>query len=227
MVVSAAPNPYFLRMSLRVLSSLSLAFAAFACGDDNAGVRTGEDPVTVGECACRLEAKFENLSVCASPTTPNAPSHVFSSSWNATTKKPVCEAWQQPQPIPSQLWSKTVEVRSACIGNGQLCVALKAGDAKALSADDCEITRYCADVAYPTAGQIVELPPVPAWAASTACSARYEQLGGYLELNVASTQLGCGSNAVERVQLCPPRCFDNPMAAGCDICSDGSLAATF
>ncbi|HEY6878223.1 MAG TPA: hypothetical protein VI299_09390 [Polyangiales bacterium] len=213
-------------MAFRFVGFVGVACLALACSDE-VGLRAAEDPVMVGDCPCRLEASFENLAVCASPTTPHAPAHAYSSSWDGANKKPLCEAWSDPQPVPAQAWSKTTTVRSACTGAGQLCVALKAGDAKALSAEDCELARHCADVSYPTAGQPLDLGAVPAWVGSDACSARFEQLGGYLELNVASTQLGCGTNAIERIQLCPPRCSENPMAAGCEICSDGSLQTTF
>ncbi|MET0282984.1 MAG: hypothetical protein ABW352_00880 [Polyangiales bacterium] len=206
---------------------LGVALLMVGCAGDDTGLRTGEDPVMVGDCPCRLEAKFENLAICASPTTPSAPAHVFSSSWDLTGKQPVCDAWAEPQPVPAQPWSRGIDVKSACTGGGQLCVVLKAGDSKALSADDCELTRHCANVVYPTAQALLALGPIPSWVASTACSARYEQLGAYLELNVVSTELGCGTGAVERVQVCPSRCNDNPLGAGCDTCGDGSVMTTF
>ncbi|HEX5657831.1 MAG TPA: hypothetical protein VFX59_11580 [Polyangiales bacterium] len=205
----------------------SLALLAVGCADDGNGLRTADDPVMVGECPCRLEVKFENLAICASPTTPSAPAHVFSSSWDLTAKHPVCGAWAEPQPVPSDPWSRSIDIKSACTGAAQFCLVLKAGDAKALSADDCELTRRCNDIDYPVANATQMLGALPGWVGTTACAARYEQLGGYLELNVASTQLGCGTGAVERIQICPSRCNDNPLGAGCDICGDGSVLTTF
>lgn len=181
----------------------------------------------VGECACRLEVNFENLAVCASPTTPNAPSHVYSSAWDTAVKQPACEPWADPQPVPSKDWSRYVDVRSVCAGEGRLCIVLKAGDAKAVSADDCELTRHCADISYPAADVTTSLGPLPSWVGSMACAARYEQLGGYLELNVASAQLGCGANETLRLAICPSRCSDNPLGQGCETCGSGPVTSTF
>jgi hypothetical protein len=200
---------------------------AIACADDGTGLRTGEDPVMVGDCPCRLEVKFENLAICASPTTPSALAHVFSSSWDVASKRPACDPWADPQPVPDEPWSRTIEVKSACTGSAQLCLVLKAGDAKALSSEDCELTRRCGDIDYPVADTTQLVGSLPAWVGTTACAARYEQLGGYLEFNVASAQLGCGSQATERLQICPSRCNDNPLGAGCDSCGDGSVVTTF
>jgi hypothetical protein len=207
--------------------AISLASVLLGCADEGAGLRTTDDPVRVGDCPCRLEAKFENLAICASPTTPSAPAHVFASSWDLAAKRAVCEPWAEPQPVPSQDWSRSVDVRSACTGTGQLCLLLKAGDSRAIHADDCELTRHCADVAYPTANTVISLGAIPAWVGTTACAARYEQLGGYLEFNVRSSDLGCGTGATERIQICPSRCNDNPLAAGCEACGDGSVLTTF
>jgi hypothetical protein len=200
---------------------------AIACADDGKGLTTGEDPVMVGDCPCRLEVKFENLAICASPTTPSAPAHVFSSSWDVASKRPVCDAWAEPQPVPDEPWSRTIEVKSACTGSAQLCLVLKAGDAKALSAEDCELTRRCGDLNYGVAEATQLVGSLPGWVGTTACAARYEQLGGYLEFTVASSQLGCGTGEVERLQICPSRCNDNPLGAGCDTCGDGAVVTTF
>ncbi len=226
-VVVAVEYPYFRRMHLGGLGLAALALVAVGCSDEASGLRTSEDPVMVGACPCRLEANFENLALCASPTTPSAPAHVFSSSRDGATKTASCEPWADPQPVPSQPWSRDITVKAACTGTGQLCVVLKAGDAKSIRQEDCELTRHCADVAYPTANLRLSLGALPAWVGTTSCSARYEQLGGYLELSVASAQLGCGASAVERVPVCPSRCNDNPMGAGCDMCGDGQVMTAF
>ncbi|MDB4974513.1 MAG: hypothetical protein JWN48_2854 [Myxococcaceae bacterium] len=216
-----------LRRVSSLLSCLALATVGSACGDD-APVQRQVDNARDPTCPCRLATQFENLGLCVSPSTAFAPSHVFSSSWDATLAKPVCEPYRDPQPTPSKPWSG-VKVSSSCAGTGQLCISVRAGSATNLSSDDCTLAMVCSDIDYTTPGQIAALAPLAGWSAqSSACALRQEQTGAYLELSLRSDQLGCGMGLeqVTRISVCPGRCQDNPAGPGCDVCQSGALLET-
>jgi hypothetical protein len=215
-------------MSRLALASLCSLVWLNGCGDD-ASVASEGDPATEADCTCRLAARFSNLALCVSPTTAFAESHVYSTSWDDASGRPVCEPWQERQPDPAQPWSK-VQISSACQGSGELCISIRAGDVKAISAEDCTLATRCTSIAYTTPNQIVDLAPLAGWSAqSSACALRHEQTGAYLELVVRSDTLGCGMglDQVSRLGVCPARCRDVPSGPGCDVCGQGNVLTTF
>lgn len=200
-----------------------------SCSDDDAALETERDPASEATCPCRLATQIDNLSLCVSPTTAFAPTHVYSTSWDSTTNTPSCEPWRDPQPAPTAPWSK-VKVSSKCTGTGQLCVTVRAGSSKSVSTEDCTLATRCSAIAYPTPDQILELAPLAGWSAeSSACALRHEQLGAYLEVSVNSEQLGCGQGVerTTRIAVCPARCQEDPLGPGCDVCGEGSVMTTF
>jgi hypothetical protein len=200
----------------------TLIACASGCGDD--GVSTGQDPVSV-RCECPLDAKIENLALCISPTTAFAPAHVYSSHWSSVDSRAVCDPWRDPQPLPSDAWSK-IEVSSQCAGTGQFCVGVWSGSSQAPSASDCQLARVCSAIDYAGGNQRLELPAIPSWVAeSSECAQRYEREGGYLEFIVQSDQLGCDTTAgsTKLVPLCPVRCQADPKGPGCNICGNGPI----
>jgi len=204
-----------------------LLFVA-GCGDEGPLETEGSSSMTP-DCACRLATQFDNLALCVSPSTAFAPSHVYSSSWDATAKVPACEPWRDPQPVPVAAWTG-VKVSSACQGSAELCVSIRAGNAKQLSADDCTLATRCSSIAYTTPNQIVDVAPLTGWTAeSSGCALRHEQVGAYLEFTVQSETLGCGMGAAQttRVSVCPARCQANPAGSGCDVCGNGAIPVNF
>jgi hypothetical protein len=205
----------------------SLTALLGACGGDD-DIARDVDPASETSCACRLATQLDNLALCVSPATALAPAHVYSSSWDELQKKPVCEPWRDPQPTPTAPWSK-LRVSSACLGSGQLCLTVRAGNAASLSSDDCDLAMRCAEIAYDTPNQPLELTPLAGWTATTpACAQRHAQAGAYLELTVRSDQLGCGMGLEQttRIPVCPARCQDDPRGAGCDVCGTGQVLTT-
>ncbi|MEY4514351.1 MAG: hypothetical protein RLZZ450_6473 [Pseudomonadota bacterium] len=199
-----------------------------ACGDEG-GLASEDNPSSAPDCPCRLATQFDNLALCVSPSTAFAPSHVFSSSWDTTTKTFSCEPWRDPQPAPAAPWT-SVKVSSACQGTAEVCVSIRAGDVKALSSADCTLATRCSSVAYTTQNQVLDVLPLAGWTAeSSACAVRHEQLGAYMEFTVQSTTLGCGmgTDTTTRVGVCPARCQTNPMGAGCEVCGKGAVPINF
>jgi hypothetical protein len=204
-----------------------LAVAA-GCGDGGSLATEGSSS-TMRDCACRLATQFDNLALCVSPSTAFAPSHVYSSSWDATTQAPGCEPWRNPQPAPTAAWTG-LKVSSACQGTAQVCVSIRAGDVKNLSADDCTLATRCSSITYTTPNQIVESLPLAGWTAeSSGCAQRHEQTGAYLEFTVQSDTLGCGMGVDQtiRVGVCPARCQTDPKGAGCEVCGSGATPVNF
>jgi hypothetical protein len=215
-------------MTRYAMVSLVCFVAVVGCGDDDATSSEG-DPSTVADCPCRLATQFDNLALCVSPSTAFAPAHVYSSSWDATAKAVSCEPWRDPQPAPSAAWTG-VKVSSACQGNAEICVSIRAGNAKTPSSDDCTLATRCSSVAYTTPNQIVEALPFAGWTAeSSNCAKRHEQLGAYLEFTARSTTLGCGmgTDTTTRLPVCPARCQTDPAAAGCETCGSGAVPLNF
>lgn len=215
-------------LCLDVLCLAALSLGVGACGSDASSSSSATDVSHVMAagpgCACRLGTQFQNLALCVSPTTSFAPSHVYSTSWDDSQGKPVCEPWRDPQPAPRAPWSK-LQISAPCAGTGKLCVTVRAGDVAHVSPDDCTLGSDCADIDYPTPGAPLELAPLAGWVAqSSACALRREQLGAYLELSLSSEKLGCGMglDQVQRIPICPPHCQDDPKGAGCDICGSGT-----
>jgi hypothetical protein len=210
------------------VSLLCLLLGA-GCGDDS-GLRTEDNPSSADDCPCRLATQFENLALCVLPTTAFGPTRVYSSSWDATSNKPICEpATVGPQPTPTAPWT-AVKVSSACQGTAELCVSVRAGDVKSLSAEDCTLATRCTSIDYSTPNQIVDVLPLAGWMAeSSGCALRHEQLGAYLEFTVQSETLGCGMGveSTTRVAVCPSRCQANPTAAGCETCGNGATPVNF
>jgi hypothetical protein len=212
------------------LSALGASLGA--CGADTS-TTTSTNPIMEASCECRLATQLDNLALCVSPSTTFAPSHVYSTSLDATSNKPVCEPWRDPQPAPANPWTK-LRISSACAGTGTLCVTVRAGSVNNLSPEDCTLATRCADIAYTTPGQNLELAPYAGWTAeSSACAERQQQLGAYLEFSVKSDTLGCaagsdaGAGQISRIAVCPSRCQDDPKGAGCDVCGSGQTLTTF
>jgi hypothetical protein len=211
---------------MRRVVILGLGLLALGCSGDEP-VRTVENPA--GTCACRLDTQIDNLGVCVSPTTAFAPSHVFSSFLPDGATAPACDAWRDPQPLPSLAWSK-VRVSAPCTGSGQLCITVRGGDSRTPLETDCTLATRCTNIDYAAAGAVLEQPALASWVAeSSACAARYEQLGGYLEFRLTSDTLGCGDQTadVRRLPLCPARCQAEPSGDGCDVCGPAQIIASF
>jgi hypothetical protein len=207
-------------MTRYALVSLVCLVVGVGCGDEG-GLTTADNPSTTPDCPCRLATQFDNLALCVSPSTAFAPAHVYSSSWDAAGKAVSCEPWRNPQPAPAAPWTG-VKVSSACQGNAELCVSIRAGDAKNVSSEDCTLSTRCSSIAYATPNQIIDALPLSGWTAeSSNCAQRHEQLGAYLEFTVRSATLGCGmgTDTTTRVAICPARCEANPAGAGCEVCS--------
>jgi hypothetical protein len=207
------------------VTTLWLVIAA-GCGDESLASEGGSSNP---DCPCRLATQLDNLALCVSPRTAFAESHVYSSSLDATTQAPSCEPWRNPQPVPTGAWSG-VKVSSACEGTAQLCVSIRAGDVKNLSAEDCTLATRCTSIAYTTPNQILEVLPLAGWTAeSSGCAQRQEQTGAYLEFTVRSEGLGCGMGVDQttRIGVCPARCQSDPKATGCDVCGSGPTPVNF
>lgn len=207
-------------MTHRVLCCALVLLALAGCGDDDS-IETSEGAARA-DCPCRLATQIDNLAVCIAPSSAFGPAHVYSTSLRESDRRPVCEPFASPQPVPAAAWSK-LRVSAPCVGEGQLCVTVRAGRLDATSADDCVLAQRCSSVAYASPNQVAEVAPLAGWLAeSSACAVRYEQLGGYIELTLDSQSLGCGMGSgtqrVTRVAVCPPRCEREPQAAGCEVC---------
>jgi hypothetical protein len=127
-----------------------------------------------------------------------------------------------------------VTILAPCGGTGQICVAVRAGDADHLSDDDCTLATVCSDLTYDTPGKTSDATGLPGWTASSAaCAERKETLGAYLEFTLHSATLGCGMGADQttRIPVCPARCATEQPDAG-DVecpskCYGASILAQF
>jgi len=215
-------------MGRYVLVTTICLLVAAGCGDGES-LAIDDSSSTNPDCPCRLATQLDNLALCVSPGTAFAPSHVYSSSLDATTQAPSCEPWRDPQPVPTGVWSG-VKVSSACEGTAQLCVSIRAGDVKNLSAEDCTLATRCTSIAYTTPNQILQVLPLAGWTAeSSGCAQRQEQTGAYLEFTVQSDALGCGMGVDQttRIGICPARCRSDPKGSGCDVCGTGATPVNF
>ena len=126
---------------------------------------------------------------------------------------------------PAQPWS-TDTFTADCAGHFRLCYTLKAGNAKAPQANDCVVAQSCAEGDYATANQAQTWANLPGWittGAAKACAQAFYASGGYGEMSVTGTPLGCPatSKTLASVTYCPQTCLQDPSAAGCANCLAG------
>ena len=133
-----------------------------------------------------------------------------------------------PRPEPGQPWS-TDRLTVDCAGQFRLCYTIKAGNSEAPSPSDCTLAQSCTEAWYPTAGDTVELPPLPSWSSTDpTCAARFEDSGGYGEMSVEGTSIECEPiddmgipYVFNRVRYCPSICNEMPTLAECRDCMSG------
>ncbi len=221
----------------------SALFALAACGGDGATPAVDVDDATENACACELSWEVDSVTPCIAAPTLSNPPLIYSSYPDQADNDvasdpggdalPDCDAYVAfPQPVPSEPWA-THRFRSTCDGQATLCVALKHGQAEEASEDDCLIMEHCFDVDYQDVGEVVELPPLPAWSGQDGdCNEAYYYEGGYVEFR-ATGGIGCSDRAdVRRIQMCPSFCTTkSPLTeaeiAECNKCVGSSLQTDF
>jgi hypothetical protein len=118
----------------------------------------------------------------------------------------------EPPPVPAGSWTDDT-LNIDCGGQFKLCFTIKAGDVNTPKPDDCTIVQNCVDVWYPQAGVEQKLPDIPSWTSTnTACSAKFDQSGGYGEMSVIGRSIECDAiddgmghpYVFHRTDYCPP-----------------------
>lgn len=193
------------------------------------------DPTaTKGAAACRCfsagQWAIENLSPCfifsSNTQVIGAVSTYQNSQGMAQCPNPVTNP---PKPQPGTTWSKN-SLQVDCAGHFKLCYELKAGDANNTLPTDCSMAKVCVEADYPTAGQVLQLPDLPAWTSpNPQCAQKFYSSGGYGEMSVIGLSVRCdkvddgagGPYIFNRVQCCPSSCKQNPSAPECARCGQG------
>lgn len=183
-----------------------------------------------GPAACRCFStgtwKLSNLAPCIFR---GGATYLYSSKLTSAGQIDCGTNVPEPPPAPPGSWtddSLTVD----CGGQFKLCYTIKAGNVDSPKADDCVVMQSCIDVWYPQAGMEQKLPDLPSWtSANTACSAKFDQGGGYGEMSVIGKSIECDAvddgaghpYVFHRTDYCPPSCQMTPNAPGCAGCQTG------
>jgi hypothetical protein len=172
-----------------------------------------------GACKCFSNGlwKIDNVAPCfinsgSGPGSGGAVSTVINSSGVA-----MCPSGNTQS---SQPWSSS-SVSADCTGRFQLCLTLKAGDRANPSPNDCVVARVCTEGDYLMPGVEQMFPPLPSWKATDlTCTRRFAESGGYGEMSVRGTTVGCDDldRVFNRISYCPLRCRTDPNTPECMNC---------
>lgn len=200
------------------LGGVCLLSLVCACSGDASEPLDGS--VDNAKVACELDWQVDSVVPCIAAPTLSEPPLIYSSHVNAEGL-PSCDPYVGfPQPVPEDAWSSQRLIAETA-GTAELCISIKQGKADAPTASDCALFTHCEQVSYPEAGTSLDLPDLPGWSAQDeACARAYYDNGGYVELKVTSSELGCGEGGeqVSRVQMCPNDCKKGDTRDKCDPC---------
>ncbi len=198
------------------------------------GFQTPTPGATVGASACTCfsggQWQIDNLSPCF--VSYSGPTLYALSTVTDSMGRAVCPvvSMTPPPAVPTSPWS-TSRLTADCVGEFDLCYAVRAGDPTNPMASDCQLARVCTHASYTTAGMPLALPVLPAWASSDAvCARRFSDSGGYGEMSVRGLSRDCADvddgagrpRVLLRVTYCPLRCAMSPTLPECRNCSAGS-----
>src|SRR5688572_2032456 len=144
------------------IPAVFLATQLAACSGGESVTQTEESAT----CACPIEWKVDNISICGAESTAARPPLIYSSVPTASGDLTCGTASSSfPPPVPAADCSKQ-RISSTCASSGRLCVTLRQGDWAHPKDDDCVLARQCTAFDYAGGNELMELPPIEAWVVS-------------------------------------------------------------